>query len=110
MDAFKKYHNIEKDITLESKVENSHLFVFFKDQWIQLTYKKNPDRFYGHHKLRCLYGIQLCHEIGLTEINSQYNRKYYLENREAFCKASKKYYHKKKAEKSEPANKKEIPL
>ena len=99
MENFKKYHNIEKDITLESKVENSHLFVFFKDQWIRLSYKKNPNRFYGHHKLR-RYGIQLCHEIGLTEISSQYYRKYHLENREAFCKASKKYYYKKKAEKS----------
>lgn len=95
MENFKKYHNIEKDITLESKVENSHLFVLYKDQWIQLTHKKNPDRFYGFLTLRRLYGIELSHEIGLTEKNKKYNRKYYLKNKEAFCKASKKYYAKK---------------
>ena len=98
MDAFKKYHNIEKDITLQSKVENSHLFVLFKDEWIRLTYKKNPDRFYGHHTLQ-RYGAQLCHEVGLAEKNTEYKRKYYLENRQAFYRANKKYL-KKKAENS----------
>ena len=100
MENFKQYHKIQKDITLQSKVENDHLFVFYNDQWIQLTYKKNPDRFYGFLTIRRLYGIKLCNEIGLTEMNKKYNRKYYLKNREAFCKASKKYYTKKKAEKS----------
>ena len=52
MDNFKKFHNIETDITLQSKVENDHLFVFYKDQWIQLSYKKNPDRFYSNRTLR----------------------------------------------------------
>ena len=42
MDNLKKYYNIEKEITLQSKVENDHLFVFYKDQWIQLSYKKKP--------------------------------------------------------------------
>ena len=45
MDNFKKYYNIEKDITLQSKVENDHLFVFYKDQWVQLSKKNNPDNF-----------------------------------------------------------------
>ena len=36
MDNFKQCHSIETDITLQSKVENDHLFVFYKDQWVQL--------------------------------------------------------------------------
>ena len=45
MDNFKQYHSIETDITLQSKVENDHLFVFYKDQWIQLSYKKTQTDF-----------------------------------------------------------------
>ena len=97
MDNFKKYYNIKKDITLQSKVENDRLFVFYQDKWVQLSSEKNPDKFYGFLTIRRLYRIKLCHEIGLTEMNKKYNRKYYLKNREAFCKASKKYYTKKEA-------------
>ena len=34
MDNFKKFHNIETDIILQSKFENNHLFVYCKDQWV----------------------------------------------------------------------------
>ena len=64
-DNFKKYYNIEKDITLQSKVENNHLFVFYNDQWIQLSYKKNPDKFYSHYTLRKRYDSNLCNELGM---------------------------------------------
>ena len=32
MDNFKNYHNVEKEITLESKVENDYLYVLYKDK------------------------------------------------------------------------------
>ena len=99
MDNFKKYHNIEKNITLQSKVENDHLFVFYNDQWIQLSYKKNPDKFYGHYTLRKRYDSNLCNELGMYNPN-KYSRELYLKNQESRKKASKKYYHKKKVKKS----------
>ena len=42
MDNFKRCHIIKTDITLQSKVENDHLFVFYNDQWIQLSKNKIP--------------------------------------------------------------------
>ena len=99
MDNFKRYHNIKTDITLQSKVKNVHLFVFYKDQWIQLSYKKNPDKFYGHYTLRKRYDSNLCNQLGMFNPN-KYSRELYLKNQESRKKASKKYYHKKKAEKS----------
>ena len=40
MESFKNYYNIEKQITLDSKVENNHLFVFYNNKWVQLCRKK----------------------------------------------------------------------
>ena len=74
MDNLKKYHNIEKDITLQSKVENDHLFVFYKDQWIQLSYKKNPDSFYSNRTLRNQYDANLCIELGMINPNKYTKR------------------------------------
>ena len=103
MDNFKRCHIIKTDITLQSKVENDHLFVFYKDQWVQLSKKNNPDRFYSNQTLRKRYGSNLCNELGMYNPN-KYSRELYLKNQEsrkkAGKKASKKYYHKKKAEKS----------
>ena len=99
MDNFKNFHNIETNITLQSKVENDHLFVFYKDQWIQLSYKKNPDRFYSNQTLRKRYDSNLCNQLGMYNLN-KYSRELYLKNQESRKKASKKYYYKKKAEKS----------
>ena len=99
MDNFKKYHKIKKDITLESKVENDHLFVFYKDQWIQLSYKKNPDRFYSNRTLRNQYDANLCIELEMINPN-KYSRERYLKFQESYKTASKKYYDKKKAKKS----------
>ena len=45
MENFKQYHKIEKDITLQSKVENNHLFVFYNDQWIQIVTRKTQADF-----------------------------------------------------------------
>ena len=99
MENFKQYHKIQKDITLQSKVENDHMFVFYKDQWVQLSKKNNPDKFYGHYTLRKRYDSNLCNELGMYNPN-KYSRELYLKNQESHKKASKKYYHKKKAEKS----------
>ena len=99
MENFKQYHKIEKDINLQSKVENNHLFVFYNDQWIQISYKKNPDRFYGYYTLRKRYGSNLCNQLGMFNPN-KYSRELYLKFQESRKKASKKYYDKKKAEKS----------
>ena len=57
MDNFKKFHKIEKDITLQSKVENDHLFVFYNDQWRKQLYKKiknciiKMENFKQYHKI-----------------------------------------------------------
>ena len=99
MDNFKRYHIIKTDITLQSKVENDHLFVFYKDQWVQRSKKINPDGFYSNQTLRKRYGSNLCNELGMHNPN-KYSRELYLKNQESRKKASKKYYHKKKAEKS----------
>ena len=99
MDNFKKYYNIEKDITLQSKVKNDHLFVFYKDQWVQLSKKNNPDKFYGHYTLRKRYDSNLCNQLGMFNPN-KYSRELYLKFQELRKKASKKYYAIKKAEKS----------
>ena len=40
MEDFKKIYKIDKDITLQSKVENNILFVYFNDQWCQLSCEK----------------------------------------------------------------------
>ena len=96
MENFKQYHKIEKDITLQSKVENNHLFVFYNDQWIQLSYKKNPDKFYSNRTLRNKYDSNLCIELGMINPN-KYSRERYLKFQESYKKASKKYYDKKKA-------------
>ena len=40
MEYFKTYINIEKEITLESKVENDRLFVFYNNEWVQLSREK----------------------------------------------------------------------
>ena len=88
MDNFKKSHNIETNITLQSKVEYNHLFVFYNDQWIQISYKKNPDRFYGYYTLRKRYGSNLCNELGMYN-PSKYSRELYLKNQESRKKASK---------------------
>ena len=82
MDNFKKYHKIESDITLQSKVENDHLFVFYKDQWVQLSKKNNPDKFYVHYTLRKRYGSNLCNELGMYNPN-KYSRELYLKNQES---------------------------
>ena len=61
MENFKKYINIEKEITLESKLENDRLFVFYNNEWVQFSRekkkkkKKNPDKFYGIHIIRQKY-------------------------------------------------------
>ena len=34
MENFTVYFNIEKEITLESKVENDRLFVFYNNEWV----------------------------------------------------------------------------
>ena len=99
MDNFKKYYNIEKIITLQSKVENNHLFVFYEDQWVQLSKKNNPDKFYGHYTLRKRYDSNLCNQLGMFNPN-KYSRERYLKFQESYKKASKKYYDKKKAKKS----------
>ena len=99
MDNFKTFHNIETDITLQSKVENDHLFVFAKDEWVQLSKKNSSDRFYSNQTLRKRYGSSLCNELGMDNPN-KYSRELYLKNQESRKKASKKYYHKKKAKKS----------
>ena len=97
MDNFKQYHNIEKNITLQSKVENNHLFVFYNDQWIQLSYKKNPDKFYGHYTLRKRYDSNLCNQLGMFNPN-KYSRELYLKNQESRKKASKNTTTKRKQE------------
>ena len=96
MDNFKKY-NIEKDITLQSKVENDRLFVFYEDKWVQLSCKKNPEQFYGFLTIRRLYGIKLCHEIGLTEMNKKYNRKILSKKKRSILQSIKEILHKKES-------------
>ncbi len=96
MDKFKKFFNIEKDITIESTIENGHLLVLYKEKWYRLTHEKNPEKFYHYHTLRKIYGMKLCHEIGLTEVNRKYNENYYRMNKKAMCASAKKYYAKKK--------------
>ena len=88
MDNFKKYHNIKKEITLHSKVENDHLFVFYNDQWIQLSKKNNPDKFYGHYTLRKRYDSNLCNQLGMFNPN-KYSRERYFKFQESYKKASK---------------------
>ena len=97
MESFKKYYNIEKEITLESKVENGRLFVFYNDQWVQLSREKNPDRFYKPLTLQYRYDANLCKELRLLiRKGKKYSRENYMKNREYYCNASKKYYAKKK--------------
>ena len=93
MEHFKKYFNIEKEITLVSKVENDRLFVFYQNQWAQLSLEKDPNKCYSPGTLQHKYKSSLLKELGLpTHKGNKYNREYYLKNRKAFCKASKKYY------------------
>ena len=89
MESFKNFYNVEKEITLESKVENDRLFVFYNNQWAQLSQEKNPTKFYSSHIIRHRYGTKICRELGISITVRKYSREYYLKYREAYCKASK---------------------
>jgi hypothetical protein len=96
MDNFKKYHNVEKEITLESKMENDYLYVSYKDKWILLTQKSNVKKFYSFRVIQQHYGAGLCHELGIARYKGKaYSREYYKQNVEKFRDAMKRYKMKK---------------
>ena len=100
METFKNYHNVDKDITLESKVENGKLFVYYNDQWCQLSQEKNTSKFYSYHVIQQKHGVGLCKELGLPTKN-KYSKEHYAKYRHVYLKASKKYNAKMKAKTSQ---------
>lgn len=95
MEAFKKFHNIDKEITLASKTENGHLFVLFNEKWIRLNLKRNKDKFYSIYTLNHRYGIAFNHALNMERKKIPYNPEYYKQNPEIFRKASLKWSLKK---------------
>ena len=85
MESFKKYRDIEKEITLESKVdEKNRLFVFYDNRWIQLSHEKNPNKFLGYYTLSRRYDSKLCVELGLRnpgKYSKELYSRYKLKNR-----------------------------
>ena len=54
MENFKQFHNIQNEISLETKTDNGHLFVFFKDEWARLTKTENCRIFSTRSRLSTL--------------------------------------------------------
>ena len=83
IEEFKKFHEITKEIFLESKTEGHRLLVYFGETWIPLTQKKR-EKFYAASSLQSKHGFKFCHELGLTtkqHCSKEYFRKYYRENK-----------------------------
>ena len=68
MENFKTHFNIEKDITLQSKVDDSHLYVFYNNRWIRLT-RKDPEKFYSLGTLQSRYDTKFLRELVLSTKN-----------------------------------------
>ena len=97
MESFKKYHKVEKEITLESKVENDQLFVFYKKKWIRLSHTNNPNKFCCPSYIQLKGGVEFCRQLGVPiQPGEKYSKEVYEKTRESRIKASKKYYAKKK--------------
>ena len=96
MENFKIHFNIQKEITLQSKVEDSHLYVLYNDRWIRLT-RKNQEKFYSLGTLQSRYDSTFLRELGHpARKGKRYSREKYMNNRDYYREASKKYYHKMK--------------
>ena len=92
IEEFKRFHKIETDIDLPFKIKNDRLFTFYNDRWVQLSQERNPKKYYRSSVIALKYSVELCKKLGM--MISGYSRERYLKNREYQIKASKKYYHK----------------
>ena len=98
MENFKKFYNIEKEITLQSTVESSHLYVFYNDQWSRLT-RENPQKFYSLSTLQSKYKSKFLIKLGLPTRKGEkkkkkkklFSRKLY-EKQRISLQSFKKYY------------------
>ena len=92
MESFKRYFNIEKEITLESKVETNSLFGLY-NQWV--GYNSSEKRSQKKKNYRSVT-IQSRYNEGLLELglstrkDKKYSVEYYHNNRKRYCKLSKK--------------------
>ena len=99
MEDYKKIYKIDKDITLQLKVEKNKLYVYYNDQWCQLSCEKNPNKFYNYHVIQQRHGVCLCRELGIPTKN-KYSKEHYAKYRHIFLRASKNIMQKKKAKTS----------
>jgi hypothetical protein len=103
LEDFKKYHNVTKDINLNTKVIDGRLFVIYNNKKErQLSQNVNKDNFFNISTLRMRHGIKFCRELGITSplptCDNSYFVEYYRENKKQLLAKKKVQYKKKKGE------------